>query len=137
MVLGMLKPEDMKLLGKEEDGYLAYWVKQNADSVHLGHRAKGVLAERVAAEKPWDFKSAFTETVGNDIEVWVGGEDTTAPKEWSEHTHSLIPGSTLHVVPGVTHLGMAFPLFMAERFASLADGTKPEATAPVPQQMKE
>merc|ERR1711920_203990 len=130
--------DDLAQLGDEGQQYLAYHVKMVDDSTRKGRRLNGVKADFIAQNKAWPFKAALVDgkVPGADVEVWTSDLDKVVKKEVSQYTQSLIPGSTLHIAPGLSHVGLLFPSFMAQRFAALAAGGASAADAPAQEQMK-
>lgn len=130
--------DDLAQLGDQGQQYLAYHFKMMDDSTHKGHKLNGVKSDTIAQNKAWPFKVALTDgTVsGADVEIWTSDLDKTVKRAVSEYTQSLIPGSTLHVASGLSHMGLLFPNFMAQRFAALVAVKDAIGDAPKQEQMQ-
>lgn len=113
---------DLAQLGDNGDEYACYAMKDMDDTMKGGRKLNGLILDFWAPKKGWNFIPKLSDGTisGADVEIWAGELDTTVPLKVSEHNHSLIPGSTLHVAKGVGHTGVGFPLFATDRFMSLA-----------------
>jgi hypothetical protein len=127
--------DDLAQLGDAGQQYLAYHFKMMDDATRKGRKLNGLKSDLVANNKAWPFKAALTDgkvVPGSDVEIWTSPLDMTVKQAVSEYTQSLIPGSTLQVASGSSHMGFLFPSFMAKRFADLA--ADQAATSDAPQQ---
>jgi len=117
------EPGDIEQLGENGKEYCAFMIKVMEDAHQNGRKPSGLIIDVWAPKKGWQFADKLSDGTfsGADVEIWAGELDKTVPMNVSEHNHSLIPGSTLHVAEGIGHCGVAYPLMVAQRFASLAE----------------
>eukprot|EP00928_Gymnodinium_smaydae_P091688 TRINITY_DN75417_c0_g1_i1.p1 TRINITY_DN75417_c0_g1~~TRINITY_DN75417_c0_g1_i1.p1 ORF type:complete len:335 (-),score=48.38 TRINITY_DN75417_c0_g1_i1:365-1369(-) len=115
-------PGDLEQLGEHGDQYAAFMFKVIQDSMQAGLKRNGAILDFWVPKKGWNFKATLSDSTfpGGDVEIWAGELDKNVPMKVAEHNHSLIPGSKLHVAKGIGHTGVGFPLFVAERVASIS-----------------
>jgi len=122
-------PGDLEQLGEDGEQYGAFMKKCIEDSMQGGLKRNGAILDFWVPKKGWNFMAKLADGTisGADVEIWAGELDEVVPMKVSEHNRSLIPGSTLHVAKGIGHTGVAYPLFVAERFASLSSSAPQQA----------
>lgn len=121
-------PGDLALQGEHGEEYGAFAMKTIEDAMRGGLKRNGAILDFWATKKGFDFIGKLGQSCefGSDVEMWTGDKDTTVPLKVAEHNKSLMPGSTVNAVKDVGHTGVGFPVFVAERFASLLGENAPQ-----------
>ena len=126
---GMNVGDDKDQLGENAMMFAACGVKMMNDGWQRGRKVNGPINDVWAPKKGWNFLAKLSDGTisGADVEIWAAEHDQGVPRKVSEHNHKLIPGSTLNIARGLGHCGVAYPVFVTERFAS-----PPTSNAPWP-----